>query len=147
MRRHMSRDGVRGSGEAGAVAVEFALVLSLLVLILFGVFEFGLAWSKVQVFEGAAREGARCAAVRAAEASVGLPVCDVEIAVKNASGGYTPSLTNFSISVSPSGGGECTADTIGEEVTVGWDEDLKINIPFWKDVTVTRTVEGTFRCE
>ena len=141
MRRHMSRDGVRGSGEAGAVAVEFALVLPLLVLILFGVFEFGLAWSKVQVLEGAAREGARCAAVRAAEASVGLPVCDVETRVRDAAGSYESSLpATLSIGV-------CSADTVGEEVTVSWEQPLELSIPFWKDVSFSRHISGTFRCE
>lgn len=136
----MARDGVRGSGQTGAVAVEFALILPLLLLILFGVFQFGLAWSQVQVFEGAAREGARCAAVQAAEADAGLPVCDVRTAVLDAAGSYTPSLTNFSAGV-------CPPVTDGREVTVEWDQSLELSIPFWRDVSFSRHIAGTFRCE
>ncbi len=128
------------------MAVEFALIFPVLVLILFGVIQFGIAYSQMQVFQGAAREGARCAAVQAAEANAGLQLCDPVTRVTDAAGDYTPSLTNFSVSVA-GGGAACTQDTIGQEVTVGWDQNFEINIPFWSDVTVTRTIEGTFRCE
>jgi len=141
MRRYMARNGVRHSGEDGAVAVEFALILPLLVLILVGVFEFGVAWSKVQVFEGAAREGARCAAVQAAELNAGLPVCNVETRVRDAAGSYESSLpATFSIGV-------CSATSIGDEVTVSWEQPLKLSIPFWGDVSFSRHIAGTFRCE
>src|SRR5919197_3812793 len=53
----------RRSRDEGVAAVEFALILPVLALILFGVLEFGRVWSQYQVFQGAAREGARCAAV------------------------------------------------------------------------------------
>ncbi len=49
--------------EAGAAAVEFALVLPVLVLILGGIVEFGRAWNVRQVLTDAAREGARVAVV------------------------------------------------------------------------------------
>jgi Flp pilus assembly protein TadG len=147
MRRHMSRDGVRGSGEAGAAAVEFAIVLFPLILILFGVFEFGLAWSKVQVFEGAAREGARCAAVVAAEASANLTPCEWRTRVVDAAGDYASALP-AKISVSVAGvDGTCTAATVGQEVTVSWDQPLTLSIPFWDNVSFSRHIAGTFRCE
>ncbi len=145
MKRYVVRDR-EGSSETGAVAVEFAIIFPLLALMLFGVIQFGIAWSRMQVFQGAAREGARCAAVQAAEAKSGLPVCDVTARVMDAAGSYTPSLTNFAVSVA-GGGSVCTEQTVGQEVTVGWDQNFELNIPFWNDVTVTRTIEGTFRCE
>ena len=54
---------LRGSG-ANAV-VEFALVLPLLLMVLFGITEFGRAIAVVEVLTSAAREGARIAAVTA----------------------------------------------------------------------------------
>ncbi len=45
--------------EHGAAAVEFALLLPLLVLLLFGIVEFGLALHRHQVLATASREGAR----------------------------------------------------------------------------------------
>src|SRR5918911_5605044 len=50
-------------GERGAAAVEFALIAPLLFMLLFGIFQFGLVWSQKNVYIGAAREGARYAAV------------------------------------------------------------------------------------
>lgn len=142
----MRRSGARGSREDGVVAVEFAIIFPLLMLILFGVFEFGVAWSQWQVYQGAAREGARCAAVQAAEANAGLPICDVETAVLDSAGAYTPDIPPLLVSVS-GGGTACTEDTVGQEVTVSWDQDFEINIPFWNVATVTGEMHGTFRCE
>src|SRR4051812_50165187 len=50
-------------GQEGAAAVEFALVVSLLFVLLFGIMEFGLAFFQLQSLRSATREGARAAAV------------------------------------------------------------------------------------
>jgi Flp pilus assembly protein TadG len=49
--------------DAGAAAVEFALILPVVLLLLFGIIEFGRAWNVKQVLTDAAREGARVAVV------------------------------------------------------------------------------------
>lgn len=49
--------------EKGAAAVEFAIVLPLLVLIVFGTMEFSLLMFNKQVITNAAREGARKAII------------------------------------------------------------------------------------
>ena len=49
----------------GASAVEFALILPLLAVILFGVIEFGLLLFDKQVITNASREGARYGIVQA----------------------------------------------------------------------------------
>lgn len=49
----------------GNAVVEFALVLPLLLLVLFGITEFGRAIATVEILNAAAREGARIAAVTA----------------------------------------------------------------------------------
>ena len=46
-------------GQKGASAVEFALVLPLLLVILFGIVEFGLLFYNQQLITNASREGAR----------------------------------------------------------------------------------------
>lgn len=81
----------RGWGEErGAAAVEFALVLPILVLILFGVIEFGGAYHAQLMVTGAAREAAREMAVggdaaaatgRAVDAAVGIPAAALDVAV------------------------------------------------------------------
>lgn len=45
--------------ERGASAVEFALVASLLFMIVFGIIQFGLAYNRIQGLQASAREGAR----------------------------------------------------------------------------------------
>lgn len=53
--------------EAGGAAAEFAIILPLLMLILFGIVEFGLLLYNKQVLTNASREGARAGIV------VGVP--------------------------------------------------------------------------
>lgn len=75
--------------------VEFALVLPVLVLLLFGVIEFGSAfWTKQQV-SAAASEGARRAAVSRSSATRSS---DVTTAVRDAS----PSLSTSNLTVTTS---------------------------------------------
>jgi hypothetical protein len=49
--------------DKGASAVEFVLVFPILIMLLFAIFQFGLAFSKYVSLTHAAREGARLAAV------------------------------------------------------------------------------------
>jgi Flp pilus assembly protein TadG len=136
VRDHISRD-------EGVAAVEFALILPVLALLLFGVLEFGRVWSQYQVFQGAAREGARCAAVASTSD------CDIQTAIDNAADPYKPSDPSADVQIL--GGGPapdgCTDADQGEDVRVSWEQSLNINIPFWNDVTVKPTIKAVFRCE
>lgn len=69
--------GVRARlrGDDGANAVEFALVLPLLVMLIFGAITAGLALNTRQQLDHAGREGARFAATLP-QGSVGAPACD-----------------------------------------------------------------------
>jgi Flp pilus assembly protein TadG len=49
--------------KRGQSVVEFALVIPILLLVLFGITEFGRAWATQNVLTSAAREGARLAVV------------------------------------------------------------------------------------
>ena len=49
--------------KSGQSVIEFALVLPLLLLVLFGITEFGRAWATQNVLTSAAREGARIAII------------------------------------------------------------------------------------
>jgi Flp pilus assembly protein TadG len=134
----------RISREDGVAAVEFAIILPLLCLILFGVLEFGRVWSQYQVFQGAAREGARCAAVKATPFSD----CEIQPEIDQAAAPYD---TEEPAKVEILGGGAapdgCTDATRGEDVQVSWDQPLQVDIPFWKNLTVTSTIAAVFRCE
>lgn len=77
--------------ERGAVAVEMAIVLPLLLLILLGIIEFGRAYNIQVSLTQAAREGARHAAIHYDD-----PSLDVEGAALNAA----PTLEGLGVAVS-----------------------------------------------
>ncbi|MEW6726174.1 TadE/TadG family type IV pilus assembly protein [Desulforudis sp. 1088] len=64
-------------GEKGQSLVEFALILPLLLLLLFGTIEFGRVFSASLVITNAAREGARLGAVGKTDAQITQSVKDM----------------------------------------------------------------------
>src|SRR3954451_19776426 len=54
----------RARGEEGAAAVEFALIVGVLALLIFGMLQFGLAFFQLQNLRAATREGARVGAAQ-----------------------------------------------------------------------------------
>jgi Flp pilus assembly protein TadG len=68
----MNRPPSRGrkAADRGSVAVEFALVLPVLLLIVFGIIDFGRALNAQIELTGAARDGARLAALGYSSAAV-----------------------------------------------------------------------------
>ena len=136
---------IRGriSREEGVAAVEFALILPVLALLLFGVLEFGRVWSQYQVFQGAAREGARCAAVQATEFSD----CEIQPSIDQGRRALPAGRERRRPDQGSSAPAGCTDADQGEDVQVSWEQPLNINIPFWNDVTVTPTIKAVFRCE
>lgn len=131
--------------EDGAAAVEFALVVGLLAVLVFGLLEYGLAFWQVQNLRSAAREGARVAAVRGDEARI-------EDAMVAASSGSLSS-GSFDFDVSP---GLCNDDLHGQQISVelvnsslsgAVQESFEISIPFLPPITLDPTLDGSFRCE
>jgi Flp pilus assembly protein TadG len=54
--------------ERGAELIEFALILPLIIILLMGIFDFGLAFQRYEVITNAAREGARLGSLQASYA-------------------------------------------------------------------------------
>lgn len=98
----------------GASAVEFALVLPVLLLLLFGILQFGVTLAALQGLEAATREGARLAAL-----GRDVGAAEVTAAVRDAT---PPFIDPDAIAVTingGSGGGWCPASVAdGAEVTV-----------------------------
>jgi Flp pilus assembly protein TadG len=67
--RVTSLRGNRASRERGAVAVEFALVLPIFLLLVLGIFEFGRAFNIQVSLSEAAREAARYAAIHQSDST------------------------------------------------------------------------------
>lgn len=72
----------------GAAAVEFAVLFFLLLIIVFGIIEFGFLWMQSHYIANAAREGARVAATLPEPKTTDLP--RVETAVKEYLKGLYP---------------------------------------------------------
>jgi Flp pilus assembly protein TadG len=132
--------------EDGASAVEFALIAPLLFMLLFGIIGFGLAFLRVQSIRTAVREGGRTAAV-------GAPVATTQQTTVSASSGYIPSDQAARVAVSSSLAGRCTANNIGDDVTVTYDTSnlpeggVIVRIPLLPDIVMTPVITASFRCE
>lgn len=137
-------------GEWGAAAVEAALVLPLILLILFGTVQFGLAWYRAQNLEAAAREGARLA-------SVGYTFTEVRDRVWAAQESFTDAdidvyfSTDGSTWSTAAGVRPCEAAGMGEPVyvraNVPKDPGYAIVIPLWGNQEIEFDAVGVFRCE
>jgi len=119
--------------------VEFAILLPLMMVILFGTIAFGIALSRLQAYVSAAREGARYAAVHCApEASQ----CSQGLVQSRVAAAAAGNPLNGSVNVST----DCSVNH-GSPVTVSWPQPIPIEIPFVGDLSVTVNISGTFRCE
>lgn len=117
--------------------VEFAIVLPLLVILLMGIFEFGIAFSRAQSVEAAAREGARLASVSSSDLS----------AIEARVGEALPGIASGNVTVTPTPSGLCV-NRQGETVTIQVDVAHEITIPFvLENHAVNLTGRATFRCE
>lgn len=120
--------------DRGAAAVEFALVLPVLVLLVFGIIEFGRIFNVQNSVSAAALEGARVVALQ-------KPYSDADMrqAVKNAA----PSVAIQNSDITPSAA--CSSSTPGPEakVTVRYQLTLLTGIV---GTSITLTGKGVMRC-
>lgn len=165
----------RARAEDGVSAVEFALVLSLLFLFVFGTIQFGIAYNRDQGLKAAAREGARVA-------SVGGSQSDIKTRVQQAQSLFSASDVQIKIEysrdngltfTSPNGGLICDDSVSGNQCnstaapnpcgTAGVSNLVRVTatvpppaanqnryaiiIPLWGNAKITFSAQGVFRCE
>ncbi len=94
--------------EGGAAAVEFALLLPLLLLVLCGIFDFGNLYFQMDLVNEAARQGARLAAVN------GTSSAAINTAIQQS---YGNNLTAVVAPASPTSGSNVTV-TVTSNVTI-----------------------------
>lgn len=136
-----SRQGLAGlfrrgtRDERGVAAVEFALVLPLLLILMFGIVEFGLAWYSKQVLTNASREGARAGIVWQ---DPKMTDSEITAVVQNylTQSGFTQPVT---VTVTGAGGAS------GDPLTVKVSENYSFNVlpGFVAAVTGQITIEST----
>ena len=129
--------------QNGASAVEFAVILPFLVMLVFGIIEFGLMLYNKQVLTNASREGARAAIVgncaagtempRKTDAEIGQIVIDYCIDPDDTTKKrlisftpWTPDDILTTINPSPS---DCTVG-FGDDVTVTVDWNYTFLLPY-----------------
>ena len=109
---------MKPKGRAGQALAEFAVVLPVLLLIVFGIIEFSLAFRTFQVVTNSAREGARVAVVPSTTSA------DVEDAVRERllRAGLNPDNEGFSLVLrcNEVDGDICTQSGDRTEVEVGF---------------------------
>jgi Flp pilus assembly protein TadG len=118
--------------EQGGVAVEFAIILPIFLLLVFGIIDLGHAWYIRQIVTNASREGARYAT-----RYTGSPV--------NA---LTPSVSNYILNTSAENNGKGGLDlkdqlqgcnpTVPAPTGLGYTDDTPGN-PLYVTVTATKT--------
>ena len=131
--------------QGGATAVEFALIVPVLTIFVFGIIGFGLAFMQMQTIRGALREGGRAAAT-------GASAQEVQHHAYQSALGAIDSAGN--VDVHPNTGGDpvCTPQTIGDDAKVSYDTShlpeggIRVTIPFLP-IFLHPTLEANFRCE
>ena len=101
--------------QRGYAAVEFTLLLPVLLIIVFGIIEVGSAWYARQVLINASREGARMGVLYSMD---GVTDEDVEIHVENllVSAGF-----NKAVVVDSTGAGGDPGDPVSVQVSADYD--------------------------
>jgi Flp pilus assembly protein TadG len=140
MRRAVRRD-------EGASAVEFALIAPLLIMLVVGVFEFGLNWYRTQNLASAAREGARMASVSATQAEIFDRVVDAQNVFDPADIQVNfLDVGNVALTTDPPCQGRFGQE-IKVEVVVPASAGYGLSIPFWGLSNLEFRHAGVFRCE
>lgn len=114
----------RGSllDEAGGAMVEAALVLPILLLVVMGIAQFGLAFNNYVMLQNAVRSGTRQMAISRAP---GQDACSLGVARLRAA---SPSLTQSNLIVTPTVTASCTNLTIGSDAKISATYPCDINI-------------------
>ena len=126
--------------EHGAAAVELAIVLPILIVLVFGIFQFSLAYNRQQGLHAAAREGARLASLPDTTSA------EITQRVDDALEGVFDDPADSDINVDPGLTQPCNGRS-GQTVVVTVTADNTVDIPMFGSPSVTLTGRGEFRCE
>ena len=143
--------------EDGAAAVEFALIVGVLAMLIFGMLQFGLAFFQLQNLRAATREGARAGAVGASVAQVkavtsaaslgALSVADPAIGVTywdgaTAAAGTCPPKDQQNTS------SQVRVAVDIKKASLGLQNIFVVDIPLMPPIHLENaTISGAFRCE
>ena len=139
----------RNEDQRGAAAVELALILPILILLVFGIVQFGIAFNNKQGLHAAAREGARFGALP--QHSKTEIISRVDDALD---GVIDPSDATVTVHIIRPNGTEidaptqpCDLQAAGTRVKVIISTPHHTQIPLMNFAAGTLTAKGEFRCE
>jgi Flp pilus assembly protein TadG len=162
---------VTRSGDRGASAVEFALVVPLLLVLVFGIIDFGVVFSQNLALNNAARDGARFAVVRQIDGSAARSCYDVLRRSRDAAVALAMPVNSVAVTVTANGSTVCSvaagaalpaaantaalqkAPCVGsisgttDQLQVSTAYSAGLLIPLFGPSTITLTGNGFFRCE
>ena len=118
-------------GDRGAAAVEFALIVPVLLVVVFGIIDFGLLMNSSSLLSNAAREGARVA-------SLGGSYDATVAAAKSTEQGLIGTVPTPTATCILSGGGACPGGASG------WAAGNSNSAPTGASVTVSITYAYTW---
>jgi Flp pilus assembly protein TadG len=122
--------------ERGVTAVEFGLIVPILLILVLGIIEFGHAFQVQGTLSSAAREGARAMALR------NDPV-QARDAVQEAAAALNPGVTDAQISISPA---SCPTGMSDTNVTLTIDYPMPFLTDFF-GASIDLTGTGVMRCQ
>jgi Flp pilus assembly protein TadG len=155
--------------EDGAAAVEFALIIGVLAMLIFGMLQFGLTFFELQNLRASAREGGRIGAVGATPDAVRNKIADASngaisqteaqntafVTVQYSDSGTSwagPNLAGTAAPVCSSTSPDTTNAAVRVQISLaGAPPHLQslftLNIPLLPTITMRPTVDAQFRCE
>lgn len=122
MRKHTNR-------EKGAAMVEFAIILPVLLLLVFGIIEFGRAYNTQLTLTHAAREGVRTYAITQ-DAAQGKSTAELAATTLD------PAQMTFTT----------TPCVIGTPTSMQIQYPFQLFIPFFPSTPITITSKGVMKC-
>lgn len=167
--RHRSR-GRAAVGDDGASAVEFALVMPILVVVVFGIIGFGFVFAQSLALSNAAKEGARYGSVNVVGGGGGTPhtcaslVSEVRDAARTIGLGEG-NVDEIKVTVTRRGAGQsaddpgtnacgdlaqlpCAGSSFGDKLTVEARYQSELVIPLVVvNPTFDLTERGVYQCE
>ena len=133
---------MRRLNERGASAVEFALLLPVLMLILFGIIEFGMVMYSREVLTNASREGARAGIVQQTpKPNAG----DIQNVVTNYLSGTGITMANVTLPIGVVGAGGVFPNNL--TVTVQYRYDFFVPVLLNLGTSINLTAQTVMRHE
>jgi Flp pilus assembly pilin Flp len=128
-------------GERGATAVEFAVILPILVVLVFGIIAFGFGFARWVALTNGAREGARYMAVNSAADPVGAELEARQRALQWAGLACANSGCSFTPDAVP-----CSSGTDDTEFSITLNEFSPFDIPFLPSLGFPLTSTAVMQC-